>query len=556
MELRHYLAVVRRWAWLIVLGAVLGAGGAYISSRLTTKVYSASTTLLVNEARSNAMSDYTGLLMSERLAKTYTELLKKDPVLEAVVKNLQLSISPDALGGSINVQSVRDTQLIQLTVESTDPQLAARIANEVPKVFIENNLELQTSRFAASRQNLSNELGNLDAEIKGVQAALDAAKNSSVPGADAERVRLDSKLSELRRSYASVLQSYEQIRVVEAQTLTNVTVVNPAKVPSGPIRPNTTINTLLGLVVGLMLAVGLVFFIEYLDDTLKTADDIQQTLGLTTLGTVLRLPSQERGKLLLAAEQPKSSFAEALRALRTNIQYSSIDKPIKTVLVTSAGPSEGKSTLASNLAVVMAQAGLRTVLIDGDLRRPSVHKIFALNNQRGLTNALVQEPFHLDGDLRLAPTENLKVMTSGPMPPNPSELLGSHRMAALLETLKREADFIVLDSPPTLAVTDASVLASKVDGVILVIDSGSTRRGLALKAKEQLEQVGARILGVAVNKLSARSGGSNYYYYYNYYYSSDEQSPDGARKVHTRRTSHAEAGIGTRLSNIFARFRG
>ena len=556
MELRHYLAVVRRWAWLIVLGAVLGAGGAYISSRLTTKVYSASTTLLVNEARSNAMSDYTGLLMSERLAKTYTELLKKDPVLEAVVKNLQLSISPDALGGSINVQSVRDTQLIQLTVESTDPQLAARIANEVPKVFIENNLELQTSRFAASRQNLSNELGNLDAEIKGVQAALDAAKNSSVPGADAERVRLDSKLSELRRSYASVLQSYEQIRVVEAQTLTNVTVVNPAKVPSGPIRPNTTINTLLGLVVGLMLAVGLVFFIEYLDDTLKTADDIQQTLGLTTLGTVLRLSSQQRGQSLLAAEQPKSSFAEALRALRTNIQYSSIDKPIKTVLVTSAGPSEGKSTLASNLAVVMAQAGLRTVLIDGDLRRPSVHKIFALNNQRGLTNALVQEPFHLDGDLRLAPTENLKVMTSGPMPPNPSELLGSHRMAALLETLKREADFIVLDSPPTLAVTDASVLASKVDGVILVIDSGSTRRGLALKAKEQLEQVGARILGVAVNKLSARSGGSNYYYYYNYYYSSDEQSPDGARKVHTRRPSHAEAGIGTRLSNIFARFRG
>jgi non-specific protein-tyrosine kinase len=551
MELRKYFSLLRRWAWLIILGTLLAGGSAYIVSRLTTPVYSASAKLLVSESRTSGTADYNGILSSQLLAKTYSDMLRDHPVLDEVIAHLTLSVSSVDLTKQINVQPVANTQLILVSVENTDPQLAARIANELPKVFIEQNDARQSSTYAASRQNLTNQISALDTELQTTQAALDVAKNSSAPGADAERARLDSNLTQLRSSYSNLVQSLEQVRLAEAQTVNHVFVVAPAEVPTLPVRPSTLLNTLLAGVVGLMLGLGVAFGLDYLDDTLKTPDDIQQTLGLTTLGTVLRLPAAERNKLLLANAQPKSSFAEAFRTLRTNIQYSAVDTPIKTLLITSAGPGEGKSTLASNLAVVMAQAGLRTLLVDADLRRPSVHKIFGLSNQEGLTKALVQDDLGLAGNLRLPDVENLRVLTSGPIPPNPSELLGSHRMAALLESLKQDADLIVIDSPPALAVTDASVLAGKVDGVILVVESGQTRRDMALKAKEQLQQVGAHVLGAALNKLSERTSGYYYYYYYNQYYASDEGAADGSQTVQKRRRQHSKTGIGAGFRRVF-----
>jgi capsular exopolysaccharide synthesis family protein len=549
MELRKYFSLLRRWAWLIILGTLLAGVSAYVVSRLTTPVYSASAKLLVSESRTaSGTADYNGILSSQLLAKTYSDMLRDHPVLDEVIAHLTLSVSSVDLTKQINVQPVANTQLILVSVENTDPQLAARIANELPKVFIEQNDARQSSTYAASRQNLTSQISALDTEIQTTQAALDVAKNSSAPGADAERARLDSNLTQLRSSYSNLVQSLEQVRLAEAQTVNHVFVVAPAEVPTLPVRPSTLLNTLLASVVGLMLGVGVAFGLDYLDDTLKTPDDIQQTLGLTTLGTVLRLPAAERNKLLLANEQPKSSFAEAFRTLRTNIQYTAVDTPIKTLLITSASPGEGKSTLASNLAVVMAQAGLRTLLVDADLRRPSVHRIFGLTNQEGLTKVLVQDGQGLDGNVRMPPVENLRVLTSGPTPPNPSELLGSHRMAALLASLKQDADLIVIDSPPALAVTDASVLAGKVDGVILVVESGQTRRDVALKAKEQLQQVGAHVLGAALNKLSERTSG---YYYYNQYYASDDGAVDGNRTVQKRGRQHSKTRIGAGLARVF-----
>ncbi|MBI1802724.1 MAG: polysaccharide biosynthesis tyrosine autokinase [Chloroflexi bacterium] len=558
MEIRYYFDLLRRWAWLLLLGIVLGGGLAFAASRLTTPVYSATTTLLVSESKNSATPDYTGLLTSERLAKTYSELIKKRPVLEEVIKNLQLSLSVQALAASVIVQPVRDTLLIQVSVENTNAQLAARIAAELTKVFIEKNTDLQSSRFEASRQNLADELSSLDKEIKSAQASLEAVKASATPGLESDRARLETSLSELRRSYASLLQSYEQIRVAEAQTVNNVFVVDPPEAPRGAVRPNTSFNTIAGLVIGLLLAIALALLIEYLDDTVKTPDDVQQILGLTALGTVLRQTNPERNKMLITATQPKSSFSESFRTLRTNIQFSSVDKPIHSILVTSAGPGEGKSTLAANLAVAMAQAGHHTVLVDADLRRPSLHRLFDITDQAGLTNGLVTDSVvALNGNLHVSPIENLRILTSGPRPPNPAELLGSKRMHNLLEALKQESDMIIIDSPPALAVADASILASKVDGVILVVESGATRRGLAQKAKAQLEQVGAHMLGVAVNKLSARSAGEYYYYYYYnyYYYSSDEKSPDGERKVIRRKSSHSEKTLRARVKRLIARFR-
>ena len=532
MELRQYVAVIWRWLWLIVLGIVLAAGTAYVVSDNMVPIYRASATLLINQARSPAgTTDYTSLITSERLAKTYAELLTKRPVLEEVASDLGLDMDVEDEKGfpaAIEVQPVRDTQLLVVSVESDDPALAADIANLLPQVFIQQNETVQLSRFASSKDNLAKQLTAIEADIKATQEAIDRLQGSESGNDKAELGRLQSTLVQYQNSYTSLLRSFEEIRLAEAQAVDNVVVVEPAEVSRFPVRPRTRLNTLLAAVVGGMLAVGVAFLIEYLDDTLKSADDIRGALGLTTLGAISRIRSKDEEERLVASTHPQSPISEAYRVLRTNIQFTTVDRPVKTLLVTSPNPSEGKSTTVANLAVVMAQAGMSVVAVDSDLRRPVLHHLFNVPNKQGLTNALLQEAPVLDGCLLETDVENLRVMPSGPLPPNPSELLGSQRMKNLLQALKDRADVLLLDSPPTLAVTDAAVLANEVDGVVLVVDAGETRRGAGQRAVDQLAKVGANLLGVTLNKLSPRRG-EDYYYYY-YYYSGDGRRRRGSRQ--------------------------
>ena len=510
MELRQYFSVIWKWLWLIVLGTLLAGGTAYMVSKDVTPVYQASTTLLISEAKTPEMSDYTSLLTSERLAKTYSELLKKRPIMEEVIRRFNLALTPDGLAGMVSVQPVRDTQLIELKVEGTDPHLAGSVANEIPKVFIEEIEAMQLGRFASSKENLAKQMAVLEADVEAIQQAIDALRTSEAPD-QAELARLQSNLAQYQSSYSSLLKSYEEIRLAEAKAIHNVIVVEPAQVPKYPIRPRTLQNTLLAAVVGCMLAVGVAFLIEYLDDTIKTSEDVEEALGLSTLGTISRLPSAEIEDWLIAADHPRSHLSEAYRALRTNIQFSMLSKPLKTLLVTSANPLEGKSTTVANLGVVMAQAGMSVVIVDSDLRRPLVHEIFQLSKEEGLTDVLLQGNPHFDSYLQATNVKNLRVLTSGTLPPNPSELLGSKQMTELIERLKGKADVVLFDSPPTLAVTDAAVLANQVDGVLLVIDAGACRREPAVQAMMKLNKIGANILGAVLNKVSPRS--SSYYYY-------------------------------------------
>lgn len=215
---------------------------------------------------------------------------------------------------------------------------------------------------------------------------------------------------------------------------------------------------------------------------------------------------------LIVHEQPKSPIAEAYRTLRTNIQYAKVDGELKVLLFTSAGPGEGKSTVAANTAVALAQAGHKVILVDCDLRKPVQHHVFHLN-KKGLTNCLVGESPAIEL-LQETEVPNLRVLTSGPIPPNPAELLGSSRMGQALDALKQAADFVVLDCPPVIAVTDACVLSRRADGVILVLDADSVRPEMAQKAKELLENAQATILGAILNRAEIESEHSYYYYYY------------------------------------------
>jgi capsular exopolysaccharide synthesis family protein len=287
-------------------------------------------------------------------------------------------------------------------------------------------------------------------------------------------------------------------------------------------------NTLLAAMVGGMLAAGVAFLVEYMDDTVKDPADVE-AVGLSVMAAVQRVRSRGNGRLqsLVTVDETQSALAEAYRTLRTNLQFSSLDRPLRSLAVASAVASEGKTTTAANLAVVMAQMGKRVVLVDGDLRRPAVHRAFGLPNKEGLTEALRESPDTLNGYLQQTAVENLRVMTSGQLPPNPQELLGSQRMEALLHTLEEEVDLVVVDTPAALPVADASLLATRTDGVLMVVDAGETRRTALYQATGGLEQVGANLLGIVLNKVDLRGAGGYYASYYYSGYGGDGTGPRG-----------------------------
>jgi capsular exopolysaccharide synthesis family protein len=344
--------------------------------------------------------------------------------------------------------------------------------------------------------------------------------------------RLQSDLAQYRASYASVLQSYEALRVAEARSVSNVVQVEPAVEPTIPVRPRTMVNTLLAAVVGAMLAVGVVFLIEYLDDTIKTPDEVMRATQLPLVGLISRIEDEADGEPY-AARQARSPAAEAFRSLRTNLQFSGVDRPVRSLLVTSPGPQEGKSTVAANLAVVMAQGGHRVTLLDADMRRPRLHRMLGVPNRIGLSDLFTRNPLDLDGAVRPCRMENLSLLTSGGLPPNPAELLASERMIQILDQVAKQTEFVVIDSPPAGAVTDAIVLAARVDGVLLVVEPKHTRLPSVVQVVEQLRRAGANVVGLVFNNVPlGRSGYYNGYYsgyYYQYVYPYGEDGLKGGK---------------------------
>ncbi|MBL6983195.1 MAG: polysaccharide biosynthesis tyrosine autokinase [Anaerolineales bacterium] len=514
-DLRQYIRLLWRWSWLILLAAMLAGSAAYFTSLQMTPVYEASSTMMIIEAPATQASEaYTAVLTSQRLTQTYAEMIIKKPVLNEVIDRMDLPMDIEELREIISIEPVRDTQLIDIKVEDTDPSRAAAIANEIGIIFAEQNLAMQASRYANTKEQLQIQLDEIQVDIEQVEAEIAALSEN--PEGESGLDRLESTLAQYRQSYINTLQSYDQVRLAEVETISNVIQAEPADPPEEPIRPRVLMNVALASVVGGMLAVGGVFLIEALDDTLRDPDEINRILDLPVLGMIRKM---EHGDAPITIAQPRAPASEDFRSLRTNIQFASVDYPITTILVTSPSPGDGKTTVAVNLAVVLAQGGRKASLIDTDLRRPRIHHHIRISNRWGLTSLFMNDDIKLDTVLRNNKSTNLSVITAGILPPNPAELLGSEKMFQTISEIKNQSDVSVLDSPPLIAVTDAAVLSQHVDGVIVVISAGKTRVEVALHAVKQLRRVGANILGVVLNIMDDRK--SSYHYKYESEYSDE-----------------------------------
>lgn len=518
IDIRHYFFLFWRWVWMFALvGVIAGAVAYYVSSRMPL-VYQTQTKLLVMEAASNQPADYNSVMVSERLALTYSDMLTNEALLQEVSTLLDSRVSPAELAGMIIVEPVSDTQLMLITVEGSDPILIADIANALVKVLIERVRSIQSDRYSSSKDSLSAQLAEVEKVLKDTT---DKIEKSEDP---AEKQRLDAQAVQYRQIYASLLTGYEQARMAEMQTSANIVQINEARPPSSPVGPNILRNTLLVALVAMMLAVGVIFAQDILDDTVKTPEQVEKILELPVLGVIFQ---HTNGGQPITQEEPRSQISEAFRSLRTNVQYSNIDEPVRTLIVTSPSPMEGKSLISTNLAVVLAQSGKKVILVDSDLRRPMVHKRMNVSNAFGLTSLLLQSELVLDGVLHRTKTIGLSALTSGPLPPNPAELLGSHKMSNMLEKLKKEAEIVIFDTPPVLAVADSVVLATMVDGVLLVLRPGSTTMGAAKQAVDSLRRVNVHIMGVVLNNVNMKDSRFNkgYRYYQSSYYREDEIKP-------------------------------
>lgn len=503
MDLRRLLNLARAWLPLIVAAPLLAGATAFAVSSLQQKTYEGRATIIVGQSLSASNPDYTQLLVAQGLAETYASIAKTRPIMEAVIEELGLEDSPGLLGDRVRVEVPAETSFLIVYARDPDPAQAAAIANEVGNQLIAASPAIQGREGSEFQASVDADLAAIRSLIESTQERHDALANveSRTPAQEAELGALEERLISLRTTYATLLS-------FSTGGASNIlTVVEPAAPPTMPVAPTPVLNTLLAAILALLAVAGVAFLSDQLDDSVKDADTIQEVTQLSTLGAIARMRG-ERGRSeiyrLVTLLYPRSSTAESYRTLRTNVEFAAVDAQVRTLLVTSASPGEGKTVTAANLAVVFAQAGRRVLLVDADLRRPAVHRIFDVPNTIGLTTMLRDEGARPEAVVRATEQANLFVLTTGPLPPNPAELLGSHRMQLVLESLRQHADMVIFDSPPLQAVTDAAVLSTFVDGTILVLRAGHTRRGTVRRAREALARAGANVLGAVLNQVTVK----------------------------------------------------
>jgi capsular exopolysaccharide synthesis family protein len=401
---------------------------------------------------------------------------------------------------------------------------------------IDKQIHAEALRITQSIKTALEEKNSESVELQ----ALIAKQEELAKSIDARMSRYESLRADVdsnRELYKEFMHRQKELESSAQFDVGAIQIWDRAEVPVVPVRPNKKLNLILAGVFSLLGGIGLAFLLEYLDDTIKTHEDIEKFIKLPVLGVVPSVKTDSKNVEdmdLLVQRKPRSNVSEAYRSIRTSLLYTSPNqKEPKAFVVTSAGPREGKTTTAINLSIALAHAGKKVLVVDSDLRKPRVHKTFGIDGSKGLTNYLVGQDGMEDLIVK-SEIENLSILPSGPIPPNPTELLDSERMRQFVAETKKNFDAIILDSPPLIAVTDGAVLAAITDGAIQVIWAGSTSRKLVEMGKESIESIGAKVIGVILNNLKVSAGGYYPYYHrysrYSKYYGSPETEEEPAQK--------------------------
>jgi len=528
---RHY---ARRWTLVAVIPAILVAMLGYVRTASQPRTYQATAVMYVQKSTSSGLggSGAIDVYASGLLASSYSQMVDYGVIARRASRSLANKYPGYQVSGVSSQQAGQATQavtqqaasqLVPVSVTDTQPQRAVDAANAVVMAFIQTVQSIEKAKYGTDLRALNRQLAIVTAVINDLNRRI--ARYSGDPSGLAT---LHSSLDNYQINQQTLLTSYNTFRIQADEDLHSVTPFAPADT-AGLVGPHPSRTAILYGFGALLLLSAALFAFETFNDLPRTPSEIEDVVGAPILGTVQRFNSGRGIPKLVTAARPRSPMAESYRLIRTNIQFTNIDNPPRTVLVTSALPAEGKSTTAANLAEVFAQSGLSVTLIDGDMRRPSLHKIFDIDGRRdGLTSLLVGN--QMNGSAPAATSQpNLRMIPSGPIPPNPADLLGSHRMQSLIRHFREQSDLVIVDTPPVLAVADAAILSTMVDGVILICDPNKTKRRDLRHAREAIEAVGGRILGLVVNRLHPRGG--MYYYYGNYNYNYSSATDDGVSSV-------------------------
>jgi capsular exopolysaccharide synthesis family protein len=491
MRFAQYWAIlIKQWK-LIALCFVLVGSGAYATSRLLTPLYQSSALIQISFKSTSTQSDYNSLLAGDQLVQTEVQLATSGSVLSEVASHYR-GMTLEQLQKEVTASAKPSTQLFEISVLDASPRRAAELANDVAATLIKQQVQLEQQANLREQQQLKQDLQST---------------------ADPNTIK-------------SVLA---QLELAQAQNENLLRIVQPAQPPFKPAQPNILLNTILGFSTGLLLGILLALAHAQLDTRVRSAEALTELVGWPSLATVWRLPSKSKD---VVNPTGQNAISEAYRILRTNIGFACVDKPARSLLITSATPGEGKSVIAANLAIFMAKAGRNTLLIDADMHRPVQHALFHLSpDKKGFSNAILAystlgstnvsmsgpnlDNVSLEHFTHTVGIPHLWVMPSGPLPPNPSEMLDSKSLQRLFAVIANAGiEMVIFDGPPALGLSDTSILAPKIDGTLVVVDISRAKKGLVKQLKDALTPTGARILGCVVNK-QRRSRRDQAYYYYN-----------------------------------------
>jgi succinoglycan biosynthesis transport protein ExoP len=479
----------------------------------------------LNEALTKAESD--------RIAKEALYRQTRDRAIDSLPAMLENKLVSDLRQAYIQLEAQYVKQLA--TFKPDHPEMV-RLKKEME--ILKNRMEGEIQRIAVAMKNDYESALRRESLLK---KAFEKQKTKAMEMKEkAIQYNILKREADTNREvYKGLLQRMKEAGVSAGIMASNIQMVDEAEIPIRPHRPNKRLNLILAAIVGLFFGIGLAFFFEYLDNTVKTPADLEQLIRLPSFGLVPEIGYERRRRSekevsfpieLVCFGHPKSMLSEAYRNVRTCVLLSFSEKPPKRIAISSPNPAEGKTTTVVNTAIALSQTGARVLLIDSDLRKPRIHKIFDHENGVGLSTFLSG---HADLDSIIVETNipNLCHIPAGPIPPNPSELLGSNLFKTMMESLEERFDHILLDSPPILGFADAIVVSTSVDGVVLVVLGGKTPRETLLRAKEALLQVNAKILGVVINRVNIHRGDYSHYgyHYYRYQYYNGEESKKGRK---------------------------